>query len=331
MRYILTVVEQLDRAARELETDHPINNRLALILVDNATELILHRQCTDYLTMDDLLPTLRPKQRRMAKGESLVEKLRFLEKMNDLTSAERQFIRIAHQYRNDLYHIGLKHDDIIRAISGCYFLLCCLLFARLGPFPYSCSKSSVDIYTDVAKRYLPICNGRIKTLSVELEALAEKLCGAIPDGIPILSEALAKSARRSIKEVEESFEFAIRNFPCDVSADETLQMAQWQLDLTRALEEEDVSGLWIEENYRNNVTRVANALEVTWKQRHTSLPTEKWMHRAGAVEREADPFIAMKLYQSLRDDMSYLEESIFAIEAKVDLEIQQAIDWARGK
>ena len=50
MRYILTVVEQLDRAARELETDHPINNRLALILVDNATELILHRQCTDYLT-----------------------------------------------------------------------------------------------------------------------------------------------------------------------------------------------------------------------------------------------------------------------------------------
>ena len=108
-------------------------------------------------------------------------------------------------------------------------------------------------------------------------------------------------------------------------------MAQWQLDLTRALEEEDVSGLWIEENYRNNVTRVANALEVTWKQCHTSLPSEKWMRRAGAGEREADPFIAMKLYQSLRDDMSYLEESIFAIEAKVDLEIQQAIDWARGK
>ena len=38
MRYVLTIVEQLDRAARELVTDHPINNRLALILVDNATD-----------------------------------------------------------------------------------------------------------------------------------------------------------------------------------------------------------------------------------------------------------------------------------------------------
>ena len=44
MRYVITIVEQLDRAAAELTTDHPINNRLALILIDNATELILHRQ-----------------------------------------------------------------------------------------------------------------------------------------------------------------------------------------------------------------------------------------------------------------------------------------------
>ena len=34
LRYTLTVVEQLDRAASELAVDHPINNRLALILVD---------------------------------------------------------------------------------------------------------------------------------------------------------------------------------------------------------------------------------------------------------------------------------------------------------
>ena len=43
MKYVITIVEQLDRAAGELVSDHPINNRLALILIDNATELILHR------------------------------------------------------------------------------------------------------------------------------------------------------------------------------------------------------------------------------------------------------------------------------------------------
>ena len=48
MRYILTVVEQLDRAARELTVNHPINNRLALIWILNAVELIIHlaSRCT---------------------------------------------------------------------------------------------------------------------------------------------------------------------------------------------------------------------------------------------------------------------------------------------
>ena len=331
MRYILTIVEQLDRAARELETDHPINNRLALILVDNATELILHRQCADHLKTDYLLPTLQPKQRSMAKGNPLKGKLKVLEELGDLSRAERLFIRDAHCYRNELYHIGLKHDDIIRAISGQYFLLSCILFARLVPFPFSYSISSIDTYTDVAKRYLPICNGRIESLSVSPEALAEKLSGALPEQIPKLSEALANSARRSIKEVEEAFEFVIQNNPDDLVANETLRIAQWQLELTKALEKEDIRGLWIETSYRDSVNRVASALEENWKQRYTSFPNQKWKRCANAVECEVDPLIAMGLYQSLRNDMSYLQEAISGIEAEVDREIQGEIDRARGK
>ena len=107
VRYILTIVEQLDRAARELATDHPINNRLALILVDNATELMLHRQCTDRLDRDSTALRLwnayqaladhtspedqpsfsehltrdlmTPTQRSMGKGNHLSGKLKLLE------------------------------------------------------------------------------------------------------------------------------------------------------------------------------------------------------------------------------------------------------------
>jgi hypothetical protein len=43
MRFATLVVEQLDRAATELAVAHPINARIALILVDNAAELIIHR------------------------------------------------------------------------------------------------------------------------------------------------------------------------------------------------------------------------------------------------------------------------------------------------
>ena len=53
MQELLIIVEQLDRASSELLTDHPINNRMALILIDNATELMLHGQCASHLECDN--------------------------------------------------------------------------------------------------------------------------------------------------------------------------------------------------------------------------------------------------------------------------------------
>ena len=360
MRYVLTIVEQLDRAASELSNDHPINNRLALIQIDNATELMLHRQCTDRLEWDseisgrqaalratakgnslkaeaklskdsvDLIMT--PRQRANAKGKFFDGKLKVLEDMGDLTQAERRFITIAHDYRNELYHVGLTHDDIIRAIAGHYFLLCCDLFTRMGKLAvFGPSFSSNDKYTEVAKRYFLIRDGRMVPFHVDNGVLAEKLRCARPDGIPDLAETLGGSARKSIKAIMDDFEFLIQDNPFGFNADKMLEVAQWQRDLTDALEREDVNGLWVDPNYRDSFTRVATTLEATWEQRHTSIPHEKWMLRAAAMEREADPLIAMYLYQSLRNDMSYLEESVLSAAGELDSRIQTEVDRARGK
>ena len=196
MRYIVTIVEQMDRAIRELATDHPINNRLALILVDNATELMLHRQCTDRLELDNMVSGLwkahqaineertsgdhlqfsedlkkdvmTPKQRSQAKRIFLDRKLKVLEGMGDITAKERRFIAIAHDYRNELYHIGLTHDEIMRPLAAQYFLLSCDLFTRLGNKGFfGPSFTSNDEYTDVAKRYLPVHNGRLLAFDVD--------------------------------------------------------------------------------------------------------------------------------------------------------------------
>ena len=128
MRYITPIIEQLDRAAFELATDHPINNRLALILIDNALELVVHRRCMDSAGWDRHLVRehrrLSPKQRRMAEGRSFEDKLAVLGHLDDLSDAERRFISICHDYRSELYHVGLRHDDVIRGIAGQYFRLC---------------------------------------------------------------------------------------------------------------------------------------------------------------------------------------------------------------
>lgn len=360
MRYILTIVEQLDRAAWELATDHPVNNRLALILVDNATELMLHRQCTDRLELDSMASSLwkahqalleerspgdrssfsedlkrdvmTQKQRTQAKGNFFDGKLIVLEGMEDITSKERRFVKIAHGYRNELYHIGLTRDEITRALAGQYFLLACDLFSRLGNKGiFSLSISSDDEYTDVAKRYLPVRNGRIFPSSVDKSDLADKLRSALPLGIPDLAETLATSARKAIRTVTDEFAFLVQENPFGFEANKMLEVAQWQRDLAEALDRQNVDGLWIDPSFRERFTRVATELEATWRQRHSSLPHERWMLQAAAVERERDPLTALDLHQSLRKDMSYLEESILSASSELDRLIQQEVDRARGK
>ena len=360
MRNVSIIVEQLDRAARELATDHPINNRLALILVDNATELVLHRQCADRLELDSLASGLwkthqaiieerklgghlrfsedlkkdvmTPKQRSQAKGVFLDGKLRVLEGMGDMASRERRFIAIAHDYRNELYHVGLTHDEIMRPLAAQYFLLSCDLFARLGNKGFfGPSFSSNDEYTDVAKRYLPVQNSRLLAFDVDKADLAEKLRSALPDEIPDLPGRLASSARTSIKSVTDEFAFLVQENPFNFDADKMLEVAQWQQDLTEALEREDVDGLWVDPKYQQDFSRVATELEAKWRQRHSSLPHERWMLRATAVEQEPNPLTALGLYQSLREDMSYLEKSILSASSELDRWIQQQVDKARGK
>ncbi len=358
MRYELTIVEQLDRAASELSTDHPINNRMALILIDNATELIVHQHGMGLLENDtrasDLQRAWRAtakgktaeveppdlfgrgvmnlKQRAAVRGTHLDRKLKVLEEVGDITGTERRFIRIAHEYRNELYHVGLKHDDIIRAIAGHYFLLCCNLFVSLGQVGvWGRSFSSDDAFTDVAQRYFPIQDGLFAVMGVGNEEIAEKLRSTLPSGMPELPATLAESAHSSIKEVEAAFGFLVNEFPYSLDSAEILVVIQKHFDHAQILEKGDIHGPWSDPSFRKDFDRTADQLEENWKQRHTSLPIGKWKQRATAVGQATDSLIAMDKYQSLRNDMAYLEEAILSAEIILDEWVQQQIDIARGK
>ncbi len=245
MQELLTIVEQLDRASSELLTDHPINNRLALILIDNATELMLHGQCTSHLELDSMFfPVLKsyesilerhpeadvngpmndiakhvltPQQRSSARGRFLAPKLKVLTDKGDITTDERQFIAAAHEYRNELYHVGLAHADIIRAIAAHYFLLACDLLPRMqNSFFWAESISSADTYTDIAKRYLPVRDGEAGSFGLGSgirEHMAEELHRALPTGIPDLARVLASSADDSIKTLMQNLNFLVKEYP----------------------------------------------------------------------------------------------------------------------
>ena len=353
MRHIATIVEQLDRAAIELATDHPINNRLALILIDNAVELIIHRQCTDRLEQDDFVSSLwkthqalakdKPReeslddlrkdmmtqgQRSKARGKYFGDKLIVLEQ----TQTERRFIAVVHHHRNELYHVGLAHDDIIRAMAFHYFFLCCDLFVRMGNLSlFGPTFSSDDKYTDVLARYLPIQDGRVDIGHVDKEELASKLSCTLPEGIPNLAQTLADSARKSIRLTVEMFHFLVINNPFGLDHVKTLEVVQWRWELTKLLENKHVDGVWADPDYQRQFTQTADELAANWHPKCSSLPDDKWIRNAVQIETEPDPLSAMYMYRSLRKDMSYLEEAIQSAELELDAWIQMEVDKARGK
>lgn len=329
MRHLMTVVEQLDRAASELSTDHPINNRLALILVDNATELIVHRRCMDQLMWHRTTASLTPKQRKMARGGFFGDKLKVINGLGDITQIERQFVNTAHHYRNELFHVGLRNDEIIRAISGEYYLLCCELFVRLKP-GYRI-QSSREIYTEVAKRYLPISDGCPDFTNVEVELLAEKLRGHYPSGIPDLAMTLGKSVRKSIEEIKDDLDFLIENNSRNQDARQVIKTAQWQVDFKAEAQRSGLEDLERGPDITHRVAQFKKALESTWKPRFSSFPRRDWMGRASAVELETDPLQALVMYQSLRNDMAYFENAIHASASELDWWIQIEIDRFLGK
>ena len=357
----LTIVEQLHRATGELTTDYWVNNRLALILVDNAAELIVQHHCMDRLEDNEFwsrinmgkraIARARPpesdngdlesifgatpmteNQRRAAKSKHLGEILKLLVAMVDITQLERRFIAIAHEFRNELYHAGFAHGEVIRTIAGCYFLLCCELFVRLGNLSvWKLTGSRREMRNEIAELYFPSLDDGPMSCEVDKEDVADRLRCALPDGMPDLSKSLAESAEKRIAETTKNFGFLERDNPQGLHGWELLKLIQWGYELEKALERENVDGLWWDPEYVKNVLRVAVELESAWAPQHTSLPTEGWLRQAGRIGQTDDPLAATDLYGSLMENMSYLRDVIDSAAEELDRWIQQEIDRIRGK
>ena len=339
----LNVIELMDRAVQELQTDHPINNRLALILIDNAVELLVYRECVGLLKNDEMyqqmgsqirmrVPTseMPPEARRIVdkamtsrerlQGEEreLRSKLSFLKRLDRISPAERDFILWIHDHRNRLYHTGLSANEIARAAAGKYFTLCCQLFERLS-FSGMISYSSNDHYTATTRRYFFAGHSdKVALLSKEslLNVIAE-LRAQCPGDIAQLPDALAQHAVARIGEIEEGFNFILQNSHPGATADKVLVNIQ----------------SWFYRLLDDKPYRFSRVSHRTHKDRRaaTSLPLDRWKRRANAIGKEGNAFRAVMIYEALRRDLVCIEEIILFSAARIDERIQIEIDIARGK
>lgn len=314
MRFATLIVEQLDRAVTELAVDHPLNARIALILIDNAAELIIHRRCESIVRSDRKrgTPTLTAAKRRSILGHYFAEKIKFLEKTSDLSAEERHFIGELHSHRNKLYHVGLENDDIIRALATAYFRLACDLLVRLDNRTLGWPKNLVIAAS--LHRYFPEAAQGRRFPGFDTGHVAKELLNRVPTDAPGLPAALSQHSVAAVDRLEAMFESIKLGLDRKSDPDDTFRQLQHDMDF-QVIVRERMRQAGKEDEFfipfgHPALKELAEQIMPDWKPRYRSRPFAKWLSRAKVIASCADDLSAVRKFTDLRAEMAYLVEAV---------------------
>jgi phosphopantetheinyl transferase (holo-ACP synthase) len=128
--FLASVLEQVDLALEHTAKGDVHNARFGLMLTDNAVELVLHQVAKDKASDLKSFSFLQKEYAHQdalnkALGRNFDAKVKFAKIEAGLSDETAQTITTLHRYRNEVYHVGLKHERILPALSVFYFDTTC--------------------------------------------------------------------------------------------------------------------------------------------------------------------------------------------------------------
>ena len=323
-----TCIEQMDLAAHQLAERNPSYARFALILTDNVVELIIHRVCSHELSYDDMWvklgkPRFTPEQRRDAQGQRFDRKVKLCKAIGKITAEQSDAIQICHKYRNELYHAGLKYNDIIWDIAWFYHGIAADLLCDI--FPDHSWYSGATVTSAVEKH---AGNGGRKVLS-EMKEVAESLRQTKPQRQRTLPSALCESAVKRTDETAGSLEFLVTDDPQNRPEAKTIEDLQFY-DYIRS-EEPLVKEIWGKVKTHKQRAAAVNFIREVWKPKYSSNPLPAFRVQAKKIGKKRKELDALKDFERYKADFAYFSGLVEEAAIALDQYIQHQIDVARGK
>lgn len=333
MLYRGPCVEQLDRAAEELHAGDAQSARIALILIDNTVELVLHRRC-EYLfdtngghfgAPDPAGPFTRARRHQVL-GRFFDRKLNFLREHGDLAPVQAEFIRISHDMRSTAYHSGVALDDVVRPLATEYYALACDLFGRLSPRSVSCSIREV-FTSHFARHVSPGAANRPFEGPPEPEELAASLRRACPPSEIALPAALSAHLVERVQRIGDLADYLATGNPQGNDLASVLKETQWWHDLFDNIPPhlEDRTP-----EYDAYIQARVRAMRSSWRPRHEKLPLERWKTRAEEVA-DADSHRALARFERLSGETEYILEALTQSAGALDQYVEEQIERARDR
>lgn len=320
---LANTIEQLDLAAEHLGHRDPSNARFALMLTDNIVELTLHQYAKEKrIELKAWRKDMYEHEKALEKalGRWFDEKVRFGTLIGKLTHEVSESIRIGHQFRNDVYHIGLQHEAVLPAVAAFYFELACRLCADhdMRSWGYSPGQNipvraqkyfkADRHFTNFREEYKTGCHALLATSGHDNRHFAERLADHMDEVIDAQDRYI---------------DYVAKNAPSRESRDEVIISCQsWPLAFSEkgrafALNNGFFSGHivdWLGQNY-----------PFAFK----GDPIEAWRKRSERLRHEPDPHKALKMYRSFMDETAELRESIEESTSAVDQYVEGQIERMR--
>jgi hypothetical protein len=330
-RLYRTVV-QIEEAKKLIEQGDVAHLRLALILLDNAVEVMMHRVIegkmmysdmyarmlenfpadpsdpTREQTRQELATHIVPPKRQREIRRVFGEKIKFLSEDHDkvpLPSA--RVLNHLHDYRNETQHQDQVRSESITAATLVYFDIATDFLVRLQPGTTAWKSGQNH---DWLKKY-----GIEKKMASPRETLpriTEGLRAGLPLGTAGIRTALATHLMGRIDAMENQLVLIEEFLPADFRAETTLKVVQF----------------WHQNPMPPNPS-LAQVREFVPP--HGPEAFTNWRAAADALNAVEDKLEMFDRFATIEDDFEPLEKMIEDNVSDIDRNIQHQIDVARGK
>ncbi|WP_328689907.1 hypothetical protein OHA74_12410 [Streptomyces phaeochromogenes] len=307
------------------------NLRLAYLLIDSVTELILHRTVQTELRHQGMLKKLLlAYQQNAACGIPVdAEEVASIEAQivskSDLKDIDRNFdakvgllvrrnlldkalgpvLEKLHKYRNEMYHRDKLRPEIIRPATLIYFDSACTVLE-------SYRQTLMSFPSDLGSEVCRFTEGRRPGFGEATDLpkkIAAQLRREVGLDLPQVRSALTAYLDARLDQMVDGLEFIEDNLagPLLVRGD-ALRLVQANLAANPTLEQ--VRGR---------------------KYQYSKADLEQWRTRIAALESIDEKHALVSEYAAIEDSFELLEEKIRDAVFQVDYEVQSQIDFARGK
>jgi hypothetical protein len=328
MQFFADIIDQLDLALDQLAVKDRNFDRFALMLIDNALELMLHRFVRDKANENEFWgkmdkPKYDPQHIHEGLSQKFTEKAKFACTYKLIDQEVYASILNLHSLRNTAYHQGQRHERILHSAASFYFVITCKVCQTYNPHGWYLS--SGDKYSHRARKYLGSprflqADKCVKSAFLRLEEVVNTM------EWNIVSD-LVNDTEYTINEINRMIDFLAKNAPQKSSRNQVIVECQaWPFAFTdeakafaakNGCAAETVGQYieWIKDNY-------------PWKIKADPIPS--WKRRFSSIKNEKSKHAALAKYSDFIKQTQEIRDNISEAAAQLGAYIDQLIDERRG-